>query len=131
VRGDFGGVEPERDDHDAVDEGQSAPVVAGVLQAVQEERVRGALAGEGGGHVARLVQLARLAQFARQKRANRLKGKKEEKRIFLRIRKKSRVDECWRPEMPTHSPAEDPIKASCASVVCRMKATEFSEVYAE
>ncbi len=41
-------VQPERRGHDAVDEGQAAPVVAKVLQAVEEEGMRGALAGEGG-----------------------------------------------------------------------------------
>ncbi len=48
VPGDLGRVLPERRGRGAVDEGEAAPVVAGVLQAVEEEGMRGALAGEGG-----------------------------------------------------------------------------------
>ncbi len=43
VRGDLGRVEPERRGHGAVDEAQAAPVVVGVLQSVEEERVGRAL----------------------------------------------------------------------------------------
>ncbi len=49
VRGDLVLVQRERRGHRAVHEPQAAPVVVEVLQAVQQERMRGALAGEDDG----------------------------------------------------------------------------------